>query len=76
MHVAGVVVVVRVGCSSLYVVLALTTVGVFLCAMPVAPRTVMKLMETHEGGAEDAGAKITRDEPATVEPAAGSGGRF
>ena len=37
---------------------------------------VMKLMETHEGGAEDAGVKVTRDEPATVEPAVGSGGRF
>ncbi len=38
---------------------------------------VMKLMETHEGAAEDAGAKVARvDAPATVEPAAGSGGRF
>jgi hypothetical protein len=36
----------------------------------------MKLMETHEGG-EDVGAKVSRpDEPATVEAAPGSGGRY
>jgi len=62
-------------CKSIF---PLQNVSVRKVKMLKSPKfDLMKLMETHEGGAEDAGAKVARtDAPATVEPVAGSGGRF
>jgi len=66
---------IETACKSIF---PLQNVNVRKVKMLKSPKfDLMKLMETHEGSAEDAGAKVTRtDEPATVEPAAGAGGRY